>query len=400
MIIEPPAYLRTRQTPPAVPGNAHARPYAVADCPAWFASASQGRQRVGALAALPSVLRACGVDPLQTLSRCGLRPDALDDPEGLMSFPAMMQLLEAAAHEAACAHIGLKLAASATLAQLGVLGEALRAGPTVGDALQTFVRHQRLHGEGLAAFTLDHGGDCVEFGIVALWAGSERRVALYDTAAAVAAAWVRELSGGAVRPGQVCLPRARTGDAAIYREHFGCRVVFESNHAALFLEKSALARDVLPAEYGRRPELGRPMPRSDDLATALYRSIRLLLTTDRTPHSAAVAQQCRAHERTLRRRLAEQGVCYRTVLGQVRYDLARQLLAETRREMGDIAQACAYGDATAFQRAFRRWAGMAPGEWRAQRSAGHGAAPVAPGHTGRLWQPGASAPTRSVGDYA
>jgi AraC-like DNA-binding protein len=58
------------------------------------------------------------------------------------------------------------------------------------------------------------------------------------------------------------------------------------------------------------------------------------------------------------------------VLGEVRFDLARQLLAETQRDMGDIAQACAYSDATAFQRAFRRWAGVAPGAWRAQRRGG------------------------------
>jgi AraC-like DNA-binding protein len=356
----------------APPGHARRRSQVGADFLPRLASSRRWQRRVGPLAALPGVVRAHGVDPLALLRQCDLPPGALDDSNACIDFTALLDLLDRAARTTGCAHIGLEIGARATLAQLGAVGEALCRGPSLGDALRGFIAHQRACGDGLAAFTLDHGEN-VEFGIVALWSGLPRPAPFYDTLAAAVAAWVRELSGGAVRPREICLPHRRNADASIHHEHFGCRIAFECNHLALRFSKASLERAVNPAPSRPRPSPARaPALPDEDLVTALYRTLRLMLTAAQPPHSAAL-EQCLARERTLRRRLAAQGVCYRDVLGQVRYDLARQLLAETRRDASDIAHACAYGDATAFQRAFRRWAGMTPSQWRAlhgQRSDG------------------------------
>ena len=54
----------------------------------------------------------------------------------------------------------------------------------------------------------------------------------------------------------------------------------------------------------------------------------------------------------------------RAILDVVRYEVARNLLRDTRRPVSDIAPCLGYGDDTAFSRAFRRWSGMSPGQWR------------------------------------
>jgi AraC-like DNA-binding protein len=55
---------------------------------------------------------------------------------------------------------------------------------------------------------------------------------------------------------------------------------------------------------------------------------------------------------------------------EVRYEIARQLLEDTRMSMGQIAATLDYGDASAFSRAFRCWSGQNPTAWRARLDSG------------------------------
>ena len=73
------------------------------------------------------------------------------------------------------------------------------------------------------------------------------------------------------------------------------------------------------------------------------------------------------HSRTLSRRLEAFGTSYQALLDEGRFEIARQMLADTELEVGQIAAALDYADASAFTRAFRRWSGTTPGQWRAAR---------------------------------
>jgi AraC-like DNA-binding protein len=67
----------------------------------------------------------------------------------------------------------------------------------------------------------------------------------------------------------------------------------------------------------------------------------------------------------MRRRLSAEGSGLLELMAEARFDVARQLLHETRLPVNDIADALGYADASAFVRAFRGWAGCAPARWRA-----------------------------------
>ena len=56
---------------------------------------------------------------------------------------------------------------------------------------------------------------------------------------------------------------------------------------------------------------------------------------------------------------------YRAIANEVRFEIARQLLEDTEVPLGQIAAALGYSEASAFTRAFRRWAGQTPSDWRA-----------------------------------
>ena len=85
-------------------------------------------------------------------------------------------------------------------------------------------------------------------------------------------------------------------------------------------------------------------------------------------------------ERSLRRALELQGTSFRAIVEAVRFELARQLLADTDMSTCEIADAMDYGDASAFTRAFSLWTGTPPaaGRARLRTSATPGAARASP----------------------
>ena len=76
-----------------------------------------------------------------------------------------------------------------------------------------------------------------------------------------------------------------------------------------------------------------------------------------------LADQLGVSTRTLQRRLRAAGVTHRALVSGVRKEIAARALA-SRVSQGQIARALGASGAGAFQRAFKRWSGVAPGELR------------------------------------
>jgi len=75
------------------------------------------------------------------------------------------------------------------------------------------------------------------------------------------------------------------------------------------------------------------------------------------------------HRRTVNRSLRAQGTSFRVLIHEARYDIALQLLRDTRVPVREIAAALDYSECAAFVRAFRRCSGTSPRAWRAEYSA-------------------------------
>ena len=73
--------------------------------------------------------------------------------------------------------------------------------------------------------------------------------------------------------------------------------------------------------------------------------------------------------RTLQRYLKKSGLTYQEIIEQLRYEKALPLLQDTQQNILEIALELGYSDAAHFSRAFRRWAGMSPREYRRQHAA-------------------------------
>ena len=91
------------------------------------------------------------------------------------------------------------------------------------------------------------------------------------------------------------------------------------------------------------------------------------------PNFSTLAGQMHLSQATLRRRLEREGACYRTILNNLRCDLAIGYLGERELAMSEIACALGFTEVSAFYRAFKKWTGIAPGQYRtAQIQSKHG----------------------------
>lgn len=77
-----------------------------------------------------------------------------------------------------------------------------------------------------------------------------------------------------------------------------------------------------------------------------------------------VADKLHMSDRTLKRQLAAEGTSFSTIVDEVRYRRATSLLSRTDYSLEQIADELGYSDVANFSRAFKRWSGRSPSNWR------------------------------------
>jgi AraC-like DNA-binding protein len=107
---------------------------------------------------------------------------------------------------------------------------------------------------------------------------------------------------------------------------------------------------------GRRPAV-------QNLTYQVRELIANLLTTGE-PTIDTVAREMRMSSRTLERRLSAEGLSYRRILDDIRRQLAERYLGDERLGLSQITYLLGYSEPTAFNRAFRRWTGVTPTQYR------------------------------------
>lgn len=331
-------------------------------------------QLVGGMACIPTLLRERGVNPTPLLARAGLAADALDGPGRRVPFQAIARVLAEAAKATACPHFGLLVGQRYTVDAVGLPGQLVLASATLGEALETFTVYQHLNSQGGAAYFTRYGASAA-LGLAVFHPQIDQLATAYDVALSSLATALRALAGAAWNPDEVLCPRARPADERPYRELFRCAVRFDADRAELRFAADVLERPLPGGNEARKRALESAVPRgeSEDLVVRLYRSLRLILR-EGGARKERVAQQFAMHRRTLERRLKAQGITFQSVLDDVRYEAARQLLRDTDLPSTHVAAAVGFAEPASFTHAFRRWSGMTPTQWRAAIGAAQPAA--------------------------
>ncbi|HJV25200.1 MAG TPA: AraC family transcriptional regulator [Aromatoleum sp.] len=157
---------------------------------------------------------------------------------------------------------------------------------------------------------------------------------------------------------------------AEYRLIFGDPLAFGQPASRLVLDVRSLALPVI-RDAKSATEFLRQAPanflvkyRSRGGAVARVRARLSGIELAEWPTFDALAAAMRTTPSTLRRRLEREGSSYRTIKDDLRCDYAIDFLCNSRLSVEDVARALGFAEHSAFYRAFRKWTGVSPGEYR------------------------------------
>jgi AraC-like DNA-binding protein len=147
-------------------------------------------------------------------------------------------------------------------------------------------------------------------------------------------------------------------------------VIFNSTFTGFVLPRAHLDRE-LPTQDPQlhsvlRSHAERMLAELPKVETFTERVRARLLEDLRTgePSAAGVAKALGVGLRTMARRLEDEGTTYKTLLDELRRGLALSYTKSSDLLLADIALLLGFSHAAAFNRAFKRWTGMAPLEYR------------------------------------
>lgn len=341
--------------------------------------------RVGPLAPLAALLRELGQDPAPVFGAFDLPIEAFDDAERRLPYALLAGVLQRAAELSQREDIGLLLGRRFRIDRFGLLGHLMARARTVGEALNDLLRFFHLQDRGGAVYLRRGRATEVALGYSILDPAGSATAVIHDVVMAIAMQLMRDIAGPGFAAQEVFLQRRRPRRVGAYTRYFAAPLKFDAaqsevRFAAHWLQVPVAGGDA--AAHARVQTQARTAETavSPGLVERARATAQALLSggSVSTPQLAAALS---LHERTLRRRLARDGVRARQVMAAARFELSRQMLLDTQLTIAAIARALDYADAAAFLRAFRGWAGCTPGAWRAQARAAHRAHPRFSGAT-------------------
>ncbi|MCG4453610.1 AraC family transcriptional regulator [Pseudomonas sp. MMS21-TM103] len=337
-----------------------------------------GDLSVGFVHSLDDAVRQLGQDPQPLFDDYGLDPARLAEPGARLSIPRYMRLGHAAIQLTGEPGLGLLMGRLSRLSQVGLAGVTAAQAPTVREAARALIRFEPLYASnyrGQSSLHEDARGAWLRFYSISPYNAYNRFV--IDS---VLAGWAQQLGNLAkqrlvVEKVQIEFPAPSY--SAQYSELFDCPVEFAGEHNQLRLQQATLNLrnpEHCPSTWHQllaicERELEH-LTRTRSLRERITRMLGPLLH-GREPDLQEVAARLQLPTWTLRRKLAEEGTQFRTILNETRRDLAMAYIRDTELAFGEIAYLLGFASAEAFQRAFKRWNQQTPGEFRrAQRQAG------------------------------
>ncbi|WP_297623005.1 AraC family transcriptional regulator [Nocardia sp.] len=314
-----------------------------------------------------------GVTGYEVTSIDGLRRDLLDDDRLRVPTVALHRLWELL-HAAEGPDAGVRAAATSERGQLHVWDYLIVGATTLADGFTDAARFAIAMTDPAVTFTAAEDGTRLTVGYQGIPYDEGVDGVINEYALTVMLRRAREARGAAADPVRVEFSHSPPKNHGYLTEAFGTsNIHFRQPH------NSFTMLDPERAQQGRShdPELrrimhlyaqsiidtARPLPTWTEMFHGAIRET-LADSQSRAICIEEVARRLSVSTRTLQRRLADQGTSWREELEVVRYQHAKSLLRDTQLPLQSIAGRLGYSDHRTLRRAFQRWTGQSPNDYR------------------------------------
>lgn len=337
-----------------------------------LASGFMANQGVLAAAAtgLGQFIESTGADVDRILGHSGVDPEILSRPTQSLRLVSYCKVLEEAALQADFGNFGLYYGKQFMPQALGLIGYIGLCSDTLGEALRNFVYAFHWHQHDTFVQVVEQD-DCwrVDYQVRHGAIVSRRQDA--ELTMGMVLNLIRSACGNSWAPRQVQFEHPRPEQWHEHCKVFDAPVYFDQPFNSLLVPKR---------------ELNRPMPGRDPMLLAvMLDAIRRLNSVspsqnliDQTraqiqvallkgePDLEWIADQLGLSRWSLQRRLRAAGLTFSRLVDQVRCDLATSYLRQAHIPISEMGMLLGYSETSAFSRAFKRWFGVSPRQFRQQ----------------------------------
>ena len=313
-------------------------------------------------------LDALKIDKDAYLRSLGVDPSIVDSPHTHIPIETYLLIQDEAAAYTGDPYFGLHMGEYAHAGSWSILGYVMMNCKTLGEAFQRSSRYARIIGnliDGKPKIGLKN----IELVMFTPPQTPEMSRHCFESTFASTVAMMRSLTGTEISPLQVKFTHSAPEELTEYDRIFKCPVLFDQKHNSLTIDRAILNTPVLYANpelldyfenYARNflAEIDR-----HDEYTRKATEIILSHLDDENLSIKKVAREMSVSVRTLQNRLSDEGVVFSELLTDIRKSLAKKYLREDY-SVEQITYLLGYSEPSVFRKAFKKWSGQTPGQFR------------------------------------
>lgn len=325
--------------------------------------------RIGVLANFLETARDLRADMTEEFRSIGLAPSAIEESESLVNVRDIVFLLSAAKRKTNCPHFPILLAERQDVSFLGSVGLLMRTAPNLGEALRKLGMFIHAHAQP-ASWSVDETEhqERLSFALDPMDLTAEEHKMCAELALAQCYRVMSQIIGDLPEIERVHFACAPPENASVHQRFFKAPVQFNSEFYGFEFAPGSFAKKVLFADNSMHRSVRKHLKENSGSVAPLDRQVQATIRSLLPTHTLSierVASSFHCNKRTLQRWLKEDyGTTFVALVDEVRFDLARQYLLQSQMSITDLAFAVGFSDATNFSRAFKKFVGCSPREWK------------------------------------
>lgn len=319
---------------------------------------------------LVTAMHKLGHNPNELLARYQLSQERISSPLARITIPRFMRLGYSCIQAANAPCLGLEMGKLSYAPVMGLAGLLAQSSADIKTACQALAKYELLtsfNSRGHSRFLLQQGQGVLEFYSISPY--NDYNFFVVDS---VLSGWWHFLHSLApsLELKAVQFEFAAPAYAEDYQRFFPIEIKFSQPRNALVFSEKSLQLSVVSrcasTYFALLTLADRELARVKHGLSVREQTERAIspLLNGQTPSLEQVAQKLNTTEWSLRRKLQAEGHSFQEILNNTRKDLAISYVKETKLSLGEVAYLLGFGSAVAFQRAFKRWTGEAPGRYR------------------------------------
>lgn len=327
---------------------------------------STPKVKSSALMGFQTLCRSLHINPIEMLAAEGLSSTVLRTPDLMIAYDSLAHVLNHTADVADYPLFGLEMSKYQGLKTFGPLGLLASQSSTVAGSLEIIEKYFHFHASGVIMNLVPHGKDihlCLDIMIDP----SISQEQLLEMSLALGYNVLCEFSPEFASQTRIHFRHRALAESEEYSAITRAKLCFDQDRDALVFPACLLELIPQPASedvknyleaFLERESQGHEQPLQHKVSKLIY---ELIPTGEAT--LTTIAPMLGMNVRTLQRELRQAGTEFRTVLDEVRFEIARTAL-EQNHSITDVALNLGYSELSAFSRAFKRWSGVPPQRWR------------------------------------